>query len=1092
MLTVYKASAGSGKTFQLVASYLKLLLQNQYNYRQILAVTFTNKATAEMKSRILQQLHMLASGGKSAYGGLLAAELGIQEETVRSRAGLVLKNILHDYSRFAVSTIDSFTQRVIRSFNREMGISPNFILELNDDLILSEAVDRMLAKVDSDKMLRKWLVEFSSEKIRENRSQHIESDIKNLGKELFREKFQLFFPEGKDSVYTRENLEDFGKELRAIKYGFEKTLYSKAKECMRLIQDNGFSVDDFLHKGGGVAGYLKNMSDNNMKEPGVRVRDAAQSADKWVQGKHVRLEALKTLAGNHLQPLLLEILRYYEENLLLYNSAAEVMKQLRMLGILTDLKEEIKQLLHEKGMLQLSNSNLLLSRIIAGSDSPFIYEKTGSRFSYYMLDEFQDTSGLQWNNFKPLVSDTLSEGHEVLLVGDVKQSIYRWRNSDWNILASQIATDFPPFPPRQVSLAKNWRSRRNIIRFNNASVAALKQIFLKTLPEPDESDYFRDMLERIYSEFAQEPGNSGAPDEGLTEIAFLPEDDVEIQSAGLLVEQVKRLQDQGLKASDIAILIRKNSEGAIIVKTFMEAAGREENYLYNLSVISNESLFLFASRGVNFVILVIEWLKDSENRVCKAALMQLWFSWLKHNIQPEADYKYTDAEPEWFVSDQFEILFERELKNLLEQIRNKTLLLSLDETIMEICSCFGLYKVESELPFLQTLTDKAAELRLSLSNDLSGFLVWWNELGYKTSVSVNEEVDAVRLLTVHKAKGLEYEALLLPFFNWDTSWVGNQAPVLWCRPSKEPFSRFPLLPVKAGKNLKQTIFRDDYIEEKINSHIDTLNLVYVAFTRAKSVLFVNCKKYDDKNSKSQGKSVNALLEKAVLLIEKENPLGGSWDAEGKVYSYGAMPEFSSSESVREESWIRSYAYSGFGSRIGLRLNSDDFLIASEERPVKDTGKLVHEILASINKAADIEHACYKACNEGRINATEKEIIVEKLKASMLHPEIGRWFNGNYKVLNERNLLSPEKVLRPDRIMISGKEAIVVDYKWGEKKQDKYQTQVRRYAAFLRRSGYEKVEGFIWYINLGEVEEVKAIKVSGVAPPDDSESSHAVL
>jgi ATP-dependent helicase/nuclease subunit A len=313
---------------------------------------------------------------------------------------------------------------------------------------------------------------------------------------------------------------------------------------------------------------------------------------------------------------------------------------------------------------------------------------------------------------------------------------------------------------------------------------------------------------------------------------------------------------------------------------------------------------------------------------------------------------------------------------------------------------------------------------------------------------------------------------------------------LWCRPSTEPFSRFPLLPVKAGKNLNQTIFQNDYIEEKINSHIDTLNLVYVAFTRAKSVLFVNCKNYNDNNGKSPGKSVNALLEQAIHLMEKENSLAGKWDAGGKVYSFGIMPWFISSVSVREASWIRNYAYSGFGKRIKLRLNSDDFLTVGDKRPAKDTGKLVHEILAGINQSADIEKACNKAFNEGRINAAEKEIIIEKLKSSMLHPEIGRWFNGNYKVLNERNLLSPEKVLRPDRIMVSGREAIVVDYKWGEKKQDKYQTQVRRYAAILRRCGYEKVEGFIWYINLGEVEEVKAIQVTGMAPPDDQEPSQA--
>ena len=1091
MLTVYKASAGSGKTFQLVAEYLKLILKNALSYRNILAVTFTNKATQEMKSRLLDQLFLLTDNKNSTYLDLLKEATALPEETIRKRAKQALKNILHDYNRFSVNTIDSFTQRVIKVFNREMGISPHFVLETDNEMILEEAVDRLMAKVDADKQLRRWLVKFSEEKIRENKSQRIEEDIKSLGNELFKEKFQVFFPEnGQDkNPYTRENLEEFRKELEKIIAWYEHSLKKQAAELMESIEKAGFSVDDFLYKTAGVAGYLKKMADGELKEPGARVLAAAESVEKWYSKNHKHSLALEQLSERLLQPKLLEMLAFYTGHQIRYRSAIEVRKQLRMLGILTDLKEEVKLLLHEKGIVQLSDSNLLLSKIIGNSDSPFVYEKVGARFNYFMLDEFQDTSSLQWSNFKPLIADALAEGHPALLVGDVKQSIYRWRNSDWNILASQINEDFPHYPPREIPLEKNWRSRLNIIDFNNATIGALKQTFEALLCEEIEEDNFREKFSAIYSHFKQAPGKSGAEKEGLAEVHYLPEEDFGKQSVELLVEQVKRLQNSGLKASDIAILIRKNKEGSQIVEAFLEAAKKAENAAYNLTVLSNESLFLYASRGVNFVILVIELLIDTQAEIQKVALLHLWLSWLRPALkekgfsfseEPQLALNFetvaTENTGNWGIDENFDSVFKKELGEKMNQLRQKLLLSSLDETVTEICALFGLFKIETELPFLQTLIDQAADLKTSLSNDLSNFLFWWNEKGYDTSVSVNDEVDSVRLLTVHKAKGLEYEAVLLPFFNWDVSWTGNQASILWCRPGSEPFNRFPLLPVKAGQSLANTIFREDYFEEKVSSFIDTLNLVYVAFTRAKSVLFVHCKRKPEKdNSKKKdipGKSVNALLEYALDQMAGKNRFSACWSKEKTVFRYGKMPVFDGEKTVVQPDWVKDYHFYDFGERIRLRRNSEDFLtLGQQNRSVKNTGKLVHEILAEVKTANDIEPACNKALSAGKITGEERETILKKLEASLRNPVISRWFDGSFDVLKERNLLAPGKLLRPDRMLVSGKHAIVVDYKWGEKMAEKYHKQVARYAETLKNCGYEKVEGFLWYINQDEVKQV---------------------
>ncbi len=1079
MLTVYKASAGSGKTFQLVVEYLKLLVENPHNFRNILAVTFTNKATNEMKSRILEQLNLLGNNEKSDYLAILSSELSLSEKMVRKQAKQALKLILHDYNRFSVNTIDSFTQRVIKAFNREMNISPHFTLELDNSMVLEEAVDRLLSKLDTDPKLRKWLVQFSEEKIKENYSQQIEEDIKQLGKELFNEKFQLFFPEKDESVYTRENLESFRDGLTKMTTWFENTLKTKAQKAVEIIIQSGFSFDDFSYNLTGVAGYLKNLSEGNIKDPGSRVLDAEQDSEKWVKKQHPQKKAIVALVESNLQPALRDILAFYRENRVQYCTAAAVKKQLRMLGILTDLKEEVKALLQEKATLQISDSNLLLSKIIGNSESPFIYEKIGNQFSYFMLDEFQDTSALQWHNFRPLVENSLSEGNKNLLVGDVKQSIYRWRNSDWNILATGIAEAFPDV--QEKALENNWRSDLNIIDFNNAAIESLKNTFEEFLfdeIDPKERQDYLKKFRKIYEHFVQKPGKPEKERKGLVEINFLEDENFEENSALQLVEEVKQLQDNGLAASETAILIRRNSEGTQIIETFLAAAKQPENSRYNLSVLSSESMFLHTSKGVNFIIFIIELLIDPENKIAKASLLQLFRTWLKPELlslgitlKPAAaeqiliDFK----NKKWQLNPDFEEEFNNEFNQFLENIKEKVLLASLDETITEIAALLQLFKIKSELPFLQALIDKAAEIKTSVSNDLSNLLYWWNEKGYKSSVIVNEDTDSVRLITIHKSKGLEFSAVLIPNFNWESSWSAKLAPTLWCKSAAEPFNRFPLLPVKAAKDLSSTFFKNDFFEEKVNSFIDTLNLVYVAATRAKSVLMIHCKNTD---SDKPRKSINSLLKYALNQMSALKDFDECWNQEQTRFQFGQLPVFEQQKKKKASELIKDYRFTNFSERIKLRINSEDFLQYKEtNKSVKNLGKLVHEILAAIETKNDVEKACTAALNEGKINNQELETIQNKIYAGLDLPEVQNWFNGSYKVLNERNILTVDKILRPDRIMISGKNAVVVDYKSGEINPEKYNAQVRRYSRKLKETGMEKVEGYLWYINKNEVVKV---------------------
>ena len=1084
MLTVYKASAGSGKTFQLVVEYLKLLLKNPQNYRHILAVTFTNKATNEMKTRILETLNQIASHQPSKYIAEIQKENQMPEALIRVNAKVVLKNILHDYNRFSISTIDSFTQRTIKAFNRELGISPNYRLELDSEMILAEATDRLLAKIDKDKKLLNWLKDFSKEKIEDSYSQRIEEDIKSLGQELFKEKFQLFFPDDSESVYSRENLVNLQKELNLIKIQFENQLKTLGKKGVAIIAESGLTVDDFSNKEKGPGSLFAKYESGNLKEITATAKNAAESVEKWYTKISSKKKEIHALVESQLQPLLMQITDFISSGEEKYYSAIVVLKQLRMLGILTDLKEEIKLLLHEKGVLQLSDSNLLLSKIIGQSDSPFIYEKTGSYYNHFMLDEFQDTSGLQWHNFSPLIINSLAEGNKNLLVGDVKQSIYRWRNSDYRILAEQIHKDFNESQIKEYHLDRNWRSDKNIIDFNNQIFEKLKTVFEERLFRTiDDNDFYIQRFRNITSSITQIPGNPNVVQKGFIKIRFFEEEQFKEDSPKLLVDQVKQLQDKGIKASEIAILIRRNKEGTPIIEEFLAAAGLEENSKYNLSVLSNESLFLFASQGVITVIDTINFIINPGNEITKVALINHWANWLKPELQKlgklETQTPDNPGFSEQIFNNDFNAVFENELAPKIELIKKKVLLTSLDEAITQICSVFQLFEIETELPFIQTLIDKAGELKSSLSNDLSNLLFWWNETGLFTSVNVNEEIDSIRLLTVHKSKGLEFKAVLIPWFDWRIGQAGKFAPILWCKPETEPFNQFPLLPVVAGKDMKKSIFKNDYFEETANHFIDVFNMAYVAFTRAKSLLIIHCPqpKETKSNNEDSLKPIQFLLNIALENLGSDQLFSECWNEDRSVFQLGSIEAGNSKPEQSKSVIIKNYQFNDFSERVKLRNSGEDFLITGERTvAVKNRGKIIHDILSSVKTKADVENACIKALANGKINEIELDEIQETINISFENPLISDWFSGKYQILNERNLLTNEKLLRPDRIMISGIEAVVVDYKTGEKKSDNYNLQVSRYAKILKETGFEKVEGYLWYINQNEVEKVCSLSI----------------
>ncbi|MBU0763441.1 MAG: UvrD-helicase domain-containing protein, partial [Bacteroidetes bacterium] len=457
-LKIYRASAGSGKTYRLTYEYLRLLFRNPFSYRNILAVTFTNKATGEMKKRILKELSSLANGETTNMADAIAEEFKLTPAEVQVKAREILNKLLHNYSRFSISTIDSFFQEVIRAFARETGLHAGYNIELDNEKVLSEAADRLLSDVRDNEPLRKWLMRFAEEKIRDGKSWNLKYDIQKSGYEIFREEYRSFDAAIAKKLADKTYLDKYMTDLQKVINNFENSMQQFGIEGLKIMKKYGLTPEDFSYGKTGIAGYFVKLGEKSSFEPLKRVLDGIGHPDKWYTKSSPDTAAIVAAFEEGLDDLLVKAVEYYNGHVRDYNTACSIISHLFILGILADLSEEIREYANEKNIFLLSDAVILLRDIIADNDAPFIYEKTGAVYKHFMIDEFQDTSRLQWKNFSPLVGQSLSEDNTSLVVGDVKQSIYRWRNSDWNLLATEVENEFRQTGTESHNLPYNRRS----------------------------------------------------------------------------------------------------------------------------------------------------------------------------------------------------------------------------------------------------------------------------------------------------------------------------------------------------------------------------------------------------------------------------------------------------------------------------------------------------------------------------------------------------------------------------------------------------------------------------------------------------------
>lgn len=1066
----YSASAGSGKTHALTGFYLSRVLDDPGAYRRILAVTFTNSAATEMKNRILKRLNILGADGSEGdiqriefvnYLCDYFPEVYPDREQalvkVKKNAPVALKNILQDYTRFTVSTIDSFFQKVIRAFAREMDIPSGYEIELEHEALLSEAVDNLLADVATDRQLLEWISSYVASRLDDNRGWDIRREIMEVSVQIFGENFRQLSREDREKIGDYEVMREYTRKVFSIKRSFETELRRLAERGVAIYEGCGLTPDDFSRKRlGGVGESLKKYAKGEVKPPNNTWAKAAADGKFIPGGAPLNIVmAIEEAVSQGLAETVKDISALFARRYRLYVSALAQVRTIHVMGILGAISERVRSLAHDENLFLLSDSGELISRLIAEDDTPFIYEKTGTTYDHYIIDEFQDTSQIQWKNFRPLIAETLSRGKDNLVVGDVKQSIYRWRNSDWRIIHSGISQTFGDETIRTIPLSNNYRSRSNIIRFNNLVFAPEALPSLCDARLNHESIRIRD----IYSGSVQE-GTSGK-EGGYVRVALYRKQGEEGWRDQVMNEFpaiIEKVQQQGYKARDILILCRTNDEGKSIINSILDYSSScpaEKLKKFNYEVTSGESLFLERNPSVTLLLSCLRFLIDPASLINRSLMVRSYI--LASGKDEKIIYSAEGATSN-------DLLLPEGWREELNRLRNSSLFSAVESMIR----FFSLGEKSENTAFISSFQDVVLSYSGRYSSDITSFINWWEQEGYKSTINQSDRQDAMRVMTIHKAKGLESRVVIIPFMSWDFSKRGFTRPLLWVSDVPEAFAPMPVVLPELSSRLSESVFAAQAATEQASEWLDGVNLMYVAFTRAVDALFIMAPEVT--KGMAGGADTGSLLNQVLGTF----PDDFRWneDESCRYFEYGEMPP--SVEPAGEAAIVMS-GYSVTAPRGNLRLRTGGALPQDEIKLTEPGGRaygiMMHELLSMINTADDIDRAVRHVCDMGLLPAAQQEEIATRVRQMLSADTIREWFDGSSSVKTEAAILLPSGAARrPDRVMIREDSVTVVDYKFGEP-AERHRHQAQEYRELIQAMGYKNVTSWLWYVEKNIIEEV---------------------
>ena len=1080
-LTIYKASAGSGKTFTLSVEYIKLLIKDPQSYRSTLAVTFTNKATEEMKLRILSQLYgiwKLLPDSKS-YIDKIKEDLDVTEEYMSERAGIALHNIVHNYSYFRIETIDSFFQSVLRNLARELDLTANLRIELNDYQIERNAVDELINSLDENSELLTWIMEYIRENMDDDKDWNVIGNIKRFGENIFREYYKTNSKKLNERLLEEGFFKQYTTKLRQMRNEAEVEMQNEAAQFFDALNHNGIEIDDLNNGKNGPAGYFikikKGIYNNTIVTKRLQKVLDEGSESSWVKQKSSKetQDIVRELANSTLTPLVHHAEDVRQKNWYIYGSAVLTLRHLNQLRLLNSIENKVRMMNVEQNRFLLSDTHTLLHSLIRDTDSPFIFEKIGNYLENIMIDEFQDTSTVQWQNFKVLLEECMSHGEQQgnLIVGDVKQSIYRWRSGDWRML-NNIEREFPYLNSmlNVCSLDTNYRSSRRVITFNNAFFKRASELEYADQKSSTPDTSSPEQLKKAYSDVAQKVP-SFRDNHGYVSINLLPNEDYRQQALQKTAEAVSLLLDSGANYSDIAILVRSNDIIQLIAEFFA-------NELPDVKIVSDEAFRLDSSVSVNIIVNAMLWLTHPDNILAKAYIAKAYQTYVLEKSEQETNKLLATAEG-----------IDSALPCALIDKRDDLLTMPIFELAEQIYTLFNIGNIKGEDAYLYAFYDALTDFIANNTADIDSFVEEWNDSIAEKTIQASA-IDGIRIITIHQSKGLEFEHVVIPFCDW-TLEKGN---TIWCTPQVEPYNELPLIPVDfSASQMKGTIYEFDYNEEHLQNCVDNLNLLYVAFTRAASSLFVIAQR-------GTPSSRSYIVEQAITDIKLE---GSSLDGDPSdkkaelLFSYGELEIVETKAKKKSDNIFTpevenmNVDMATFSNKVEFKQSnkSRDFVTDDDENTDDDdrkqlsyikTGKILHYLFSTINTTYDIDTSLAQLEMDGLIE--ESDTNIKRLR-DMLHKrfsnrQVADWFSSRWTLFNECTILDYDAATdtvrehRPDRVMKDEKtgEVVIVDFKFGSPRPE-YVEQVNRYKALTQNMGYPNVKGYLWFVYSNRIEEV---------------------
>lgn len=1085
-LLVYSASAGSGKTYTLALKYIAMAVATDRasDFTNILAVTFTNMATAEMKDRILKQLDNLARGGTDKdFLENLIKETQISKDVLVRRAKGVLAAIMHDYDHFRVETIDSFFQTLLTNLAHELKLPRGFKVDLDDKAVVSQSVDRMLLGVgnEANADLTSMIISVLERHIDDDKGWNIAKELKRFAQSnLFRGEYMAHDEEIEEVTSDSKYMGRLHHALRSYIRDFDE----KLEDCIARIEPEVEAVAGVKSKATNIRTYEKNLRKHDFSEPAKIIVTMAGNWDAVFNKDCKEKEALR----GHAQRIsdILKEMEYLRETYAssVYNCEL-TLKNLDRLSLSGAISREITRYTTEHETFLLARTPELFNRMVKGNDASFVFEKYGTTFKHIMIDEFQDTSRMQWNNFKTLLLENMAQGDESMLVGDIKQSIYRWRGGDWNILFD-IKKEFDQADV--LPKVENFRSLPVIVRFNNAFFVKASTYIdkrhwevpgdwicheTKLMPVlPEEVDN-SNIIQQIYKDVEQTP-RCGEEGTGYVRIVMNDKDTTAEETIEDLYEQAVNLHvEHGVPYGEMLILVRRNSETQTIIDYITEKDPA-------FPITSAEAFMLKSSLMVTTLINALKFLSDKTDTLAMALLREGLHA----------------------IYDKIE---DKELRNFhLDMIDGICTTLS-DDAQRATMQQMPLYELCLHLMMMMHYeeAEKLGELKQSAyifnfldalvsyindhSSDIKDFISFWDDVLSERSIAVNVE-DAVRVMTIHKAKGLEGHTVFIPFADFLLE-NSQHDKIIWCAPQRnmtndtnvnELVGRLPLVPVNDLKKMEESAYSTFYENEHRQQRVDNLNTLYVAFTRAKCNLFIWSKR-----PKIGGRSAFNLIDAFVNNLQ---PSDEKTTTPG-VVCYGNIVGAKGTKEAKDEQDTKEISVSiSHNDLSGVKFFQSskalDFLADSEREIEGDTpelqhqrrtryfmnkGTLYHQVFSLIERKEDVPGVIEKMRAEGLL-ATKKqadEILTFVTTALQQEKETAKWFDGTYELYNEHNILirsdGHAKMFRPDRVMVAADHAVVVDYKFGSEKEE-YKDQVEMYANNLAKLLNKPVKGYLWYVS----------------------------